>query len=193
MVRPLIAAMAAALILGACAGPPTGTQSGSGQQVSPAPRIAVTSGGSGSGTVSSPVASPVAASGGGQCPTEANGPGIPELCGTLQTTQSGLMYIDEVVGTGASPTAGQNVSVHYTGWLTDGTKFDSSRDRGQPIAFPLGRGNVIRGWDEGIASMKVGGKRRLVIPGNLAYGPQGRPPIPPNATLIFDTELVAAQ
>jgi peptidylprolyl isomerase len=103
------------------------------------------------------------------------------------------MYIDEKVGDGASPQVGQNVSVHYTGWLTNGTKFDSSRDRGQPIAFPLGQGRVIQGWDEGIASMKVGGKRRLIIPGALAYGPSGRPPtIPPNATLIFDTELVAA-
>jgi len=126
--------------------------------------------------------------------TDGNAPGIPELHGDIQTTASGLRYIDEAVGDGASPQTGQNVSVHYTGWLTNGSKFDSSRDRGQPIVFPLGRGQVIKGWDEGLASMKIGGKRRLIIPSDLAYGPQGRPPvIPPSATLIFDVELVGAQ
>lgn len=124
--------------------------------------------------------------------TDGNAPGIPRLAGPLQTTASGLRYIDEKVGEGTVQ-AGQRVSVHYTGWLTDGAKFDSSRDRGQPFVFPLGAGAVIRGWDEGVATMKIGGKRRLIIPPNLGYGAQGaRGAIPPNATLIFDVELLAA-
>jgi peptidylprolyl isomerase len=107
------------------------------------------------------------------------------------TTESGLKYHDFVVGTGASPTEGKPVSVHYTGWLTDGTSFDSSIPRGEPIKFPVGKGRVIKGWDEGIMSMKVGGKRQLVIPYELAYGERGRPPtIPPMSTLVFEVELV---
>ena len=114
------------------------------------------------------------------------------------TTPSGLKYTDEQVGTGAQPTAGQNVSVHYTGWLDQGgqkgKKFDSSRDRGQPFSFPLGQGQVIQGWDEGVASMKVGGKRTLVIPAALGYGARGAGGvIPPNATLIFDVELLGVR
>lgn len=110
------------------------------------------------------------------------------------TTPSGLKYHDTAVGSGPSPRQGQKVSVHYTGWLTNGTKFDSSRDRGQPFQFTLGRGEVIKGWDEGVASMKVGGKRKLTIPPDLGYGARGAGGvIPPNATLVFDVELLGVQ
>lgn len=111
--------------------------------------------------------------------------------GSEVTTASGLKYVDEVVGTGDSPTSGKNVTVHYTGTLENGTKFASSVDGGQPFTFPIGTGSVIKGWDEGVMTMKVGGKRRLIIPARLGYGAEGRPPtIPPNATLIFDIELL---
>lgn len=109
------------------------------------------------------------------------------------STPTGLRYIDEVVGTGDSPKPGQNVTVHYTGTLTDGTKFDSSVDKGQPYTFRIGTGVVIKGWDEGIMTMKVGAKRRLTVPPNLAYGAGGRPGIPPNATLIFEVQLLGVQ
>jgi FKBP-type peptidyl-prolyl cis-trans isomerase len=107
------------------------------------------------------------------------------------TTSSGLQYIDLKVGTGATAQTGQTVSVHYTGWLENGKKFDSSVDRGQPFSFPLGAGRVIKGWDEGVKGMKVGGKRKLIIPSNLGYGARGAGGvIPPNATLIFEVELL---
>ncbi len=107
------------------------------------------------------------------------------------TTQSGLKYYDLKTGTGDSPKAGQTVVVHYTGWLTDGTQFDSSVDRGEPFSFVLGAGNVIKGWDEGLSTMKVGGKRQLVIPPALGYGDQGSgSAIPPGATLVFEVELL---
>jgi peptidylprolyl isomerase len=107
------------------------------------------------------------------------------------TTASGLKYYDLKTGTGDSPKAGQTVVVNYTGWLSDGTQFDSSIDRGEPISFVLGEGNVIPGWDEGLLTMKVGGKRQLVIPPDLGYGEQGSGSlIPPGATLIFEVELV---
>jgi peptidylprolyl isomerase len=108
------------------------------------------------------------------------------------TTSSGLKYIDEVVGKGDSPTKGKKVRVHYTGRLTDGKKFDSSVDRGQPFEFIIGVGQVIQGWDEGVATMNVGGKRQLIIPAELGYGSRGAGgAIPPNAELLFDVELLA--
>ena len=114
------------------------------------------------------------------------------------TTPSGLQYEDTTPGTGAEATAGQRVSVHYTGWLYDptaansrGKKFDSSKDRGQPFAFGLGQGQVIRGWAEGVQGMKVGGTRVLTIPADLGYGARGAGgSIPPNATLVFEVDLL---
>jgi len=106
-------------------------------------------------------------------------------------TESGLEYEDLVVGTGPSPTPGQMAVVHYTGWLTDGKKFDSSHDRNKPFEFPVGRGRVIKGWDEGVATMKVGGKRKLWIPPELGYGARGfGKVIPPDSDLIFEVELL---
>ncbi len=114
------------------------------------------------------------------------------------TTPSGLKYQDEVVGTGPAPKAGQQVTVQYTGWLDEagkkGKKFDSSRDRNQPFSFTIGAGQVIQGWDEGVMSMKTGGKRTLIIPPQLGYGARGAGGvIPPNATLIFDVELLGTK
>ena len=116
----------------------------------------------------------------------------------MPTTPSGLQIADVVEGSGAEATPGRNVKVHYTGWLHDpaapngrGAKFDSSKDRGEPFSFPLGAGRVIRGWDEGVAGMKVGGQRTLIIPPDMGYGARGAGGvIPPNATLIFDVELL---
>ncbi len=114
--------------------------------------------------------------------------------GSEITTASGLKYTDLVVGSGATPQRGQTVTVHYTGTLENGKKFDSSYDHGRPADFKIGVGSVIKGWDEGLMSMKVGGKRKLVIPSALGYGPQGRPPdIPGNSTLIFDVELLGVK
>ena len=117
---------------------------------------------------------------------------------TTTTTASGLQFIDTVVGTGAAPKAGQTCVMHYTGWLYDngvkGKKFDSSVDRGDPFEFPLGQKRVIGGWDEGVASMKIGGKRTLIIPPALGYGARGAGGvIPPNATLMFDVELLGVK
>ena len=110
------------------------------------------------------------------------------------TTESGLKYEDLVQGDGAEATAGKRVSVHYTGWLTDGSKFDSSVDRNSPFQFSLGAGMVIRGWDEGVQGMKIGGKRKLTIPPQLGYGERGAGGvIPPNATLVFEVELLGTK
>lgn len=107
------------------------------------------------------------------------------------TTASGLKYVDQVVGKGASPVKGNLVTVHYTGTLANGKKFDSSLDRNKPFSFVIGTGQVIKGWDEGVAGMKVGGKRKLIIPPELGYGSRGAGGvIPPNATLNFDVELL---
>jgi peptidylprolyl isomerase len=111
----------------------------------------------------------------------------------IHSTPSGLQYIELVEGTGPTPGRGQRVSVHYTGWLKNGQKFDSSVDRGQPIQFLLGTGQVIKGWDEGVATMKVGGKRKLIIPPELGYGARDVGPIPANSVLVFEVELLAAQ
>jgi peptidylprolyl isomerase len=121
-----------------------------------------------------------------------------QATGKPVTTPSGLQIIDTKVGTGASPKAGQTCVMHYTGWLYEngakGKKFDSSVDRGEPFEFPIGRGQVIAGWDEGVGSMKVGGKRTLIIPAALGYGARGAGGvIPPNATLMFDVELLGVK
>lgn len=113
--------------------------------------------------------------------------------GKAMNNTAGLQIEDIVEGTGASPQVGQNVTVHYTGTLENGTKFDSSLDRGQPFTFRIGVGQVIKGWDEGVMTMKVGGKRKLTIPPQLGYGARGVGPIPPNSTLIFEVELLGVQ
>jgi FKBP-type peptidyl-prolyl cis-trans isomerase FkpA len=113
---------------------------------------------------------------------------------TAITTSSGLVIEDIVEGSGAAAAAGQHVTVHYTGWLTDGTKFDSSKDRNEPFDFPLGARHVIAGWDEGVQGMKVGGTRKLTIPSQLGYGARGAGGvIPPNATLVFEVELLGVE
>lgn len=119
--------------------------------------------------------------------------GVAQITDTKGKSMSDQLQIDEIkVGEGKEAKAKDKVTVHYTGWLTDGKKFDSSVDRGQPFSFTLGVGQVIRGWDQGVAGMKVGGKRKLTIPAHLGYGAHGAGGvIPPNATLVFEVELIA--
>lgn len=124
----------------------------------------------------------------GEAKPAAAGAAAPEAA---VTTPSGLSYVDLVVGNGPQPASGKPVKVHYTGWLENGTKFDSSVDRGEPFVFTVGVGEVIPGWDEGVMTMKVGGKRRLIVPARLGYGEAGAGSlIPPNATLVFEVELL---
>jgi peptidylprolyl isomerase len=126
----------------------------------------------------------------GSCQGTRHYPGMP-TDKSATTTSTGLRYIDLVVGTGAQPEPGMKVTVNYTGYLMDSTKFDSSVDRGEPLTFVIGVGQVIKGWDEGVESMKVGGTRKLIIPSHLAYGERGiGRMIPPNADLVFDVELL---
>ena len=125
-------------------------------------------------------------------------PALSQTAGKFMTTTSGLQIQDTQAGTGATPQRGQTCVMHYTGWLyvngMKGKKFDSSVDRGEPFEFPIGTGRVIKGWDEGVATMKVGGKRTLIIPPDLGYGARGAGGvIPPNATLIFDVELLGVK
>jgi FKBP-type peptidyl-prolyl cis-trans isomerase len=123
-----------------------------------------------------------------------SGGGPPAVSAQPTVTASGLQIIDIKIGDGAEAVKGHTVSVHYTGWLADGTKFDSSLDRGQPLPFLLGAGQLIPGFDEGVVGMKVGGERRLIIPPDLAYGADGYPPlIPANATLTFDVQLISVK
>jgi peptidylprolyl isomerase len=140
----------------------------------------------------------LALSAGASALTALSSPATAQTPGKTMTTPSGLQVTDTVVGTGAAPKTGQTCVMHYTGWLyvngAKGKKFDSSVDRGQPFEFSIGTGQVIKGWDEGVSTMKVGGKRTLIIPAELGYGARGAGGvIPPNATLIFDVELLGVK
>ncbi len=151
--------------------------------------FAVIKGDEGAVTIASNPTTPPAASG---SPAASGAPDTPPaVSGSEVIKPSGLKYIEVKIGAGDAISPGQTAVVHYTGWLANGAKFDSSLDRGEPFEFKLGAGQVIKGWDEGVAGMQVGSKRRLTVPSELAYGVEGRPPaIPPNSTLTFDVELL---
>ena len=172
MRRPLLLAVAACLLIAGCGYPDPGSTAATG------------------GTAGTDVPTPTPS------PSASPSPGGDDFnagkCLPVVTLPDGLKYIDLTIGTGKQPVKGDTISVHYTGWLTNGTKFDSSRDRGQPASFQIGTGAVIPGWDEAVITMKVGGKRKLIIPPDLAYGTQGQPPaIPANATLVFAVALLS--
>ena len=126
-------------------------------------------------------------------PPKTNANGIPNFAGDTVTTKSGLKYIDAVKGEGEPAQSGDKVTVHYTGWLTDGKKFDSSKDRGQAFTVDIGKGRVIKGWDEGLQGIAKGGKRILIIPADLGYGNRGTGSIPPNSTLIFEVDMLKVE
>lgn len=141
------------------------------------------------GATGNPAAPPAASA--ASPPAAAATPPTAAPAGKVHKLASGLVYEDLVVGNGKMADPGLTVAVNYTGWFTDGTKFDSSFDRGKPITFTLGAGEMIAGWDQGIKGMRIGGKRKLTIPPDMAYGSEGRPPrIPPNSTLVFEVELL---
>lgn len=185
-----------ALVLGAGCGEeekPAADPAMNASSTAPAGAPADTSASTGAGTATSTGTASTSAPAGGE--TASKAPSGPAKVNPkdYKTTASGLKYAILKPGKGAEAKEGQTVAVHYTGWLKDGgTKFDSSRDRGEPFPFPLGAGRVIKGWDEGVKGMKVGEQRQLLIPAKLGYGETGTPggPIPPNATLIFDVELL---
>ena len=153
--------------------------------------LALASGATGAVALSTPAAAAQAASQEGKAMEPHKDNAAKDATAKEMVTPTGLKYVDLKIGTGAEAKAGNVVEVHYTGWLTDGTKFDSSRDRNEPLRFKLGVGQVIKGWDEGVAGMKVGGKRKLTIPPELGYGKQGAGGvIPPGATLVFEVELL---
>jgi len=153
--------------------------------------LALASGATGAAALSTPAAAAQAASQEGKAMEPHKDAAAKDATAKEVVTPTGLKYVDLKIGTGAEAKAGNVVEVHYTGWLTDGTKFDSSRDRNEPLRFKLGVGQVIKGWDEGVAGMKVGGKRKLTIPPELGYGKQGAGGvIPPGATLVFEVELL---